>query len=294
MSLILIKDRDIDISKVKAPFCKVVFLKKFDLKKIKDKFPFAPFARKVLTGNVIKIKQKILLNEFVDIVIKVKVKLDGSYIVTDGQHRLTALAQLNEERDLFYYDLIVIEFYELDEREIQRNLNLGAPHTLRDHLKILDDGNVPFFNGTKRYCSHYFVPGKIIYTQTFRYLHYAKKNEQDVVVIRIDDIKDILQKIIKSDVVFINLFYSHALSLITDSQHTFYNPNVMSNVFRICFENNLNGDKMVKLITAIHNEKKYLHKLIEKRDPIAQKKIYSFIIDIVCPSINVRVIKGEF
>jgi len=90
-------------------------------------------------------------NEFFDNIISVVLKKNGKYEVIDGQHRITALGRL---RDNFYvtkYDLVLMIFQENISRKIYRQIDLGKPLKLQDHLRALDNNKNPFFELLRPY-----------------------------------------------------------------------------------------------------------------------------------------------
>jgi len=234
---------------VTSPSYTLKVLKNFPLQNIEKSFVIADFERLVSTRHVSKIVSSMASNEFFDNVISVVQKRNGQYEIIDGQHRITALGLLRDNYGVKKYNLLLMIFQERISRKIYRQINLGQPLKMQDHLRALDNNKTPFFVKLRPYFVHYNDGRLPKFEMILNALAYAKNGSpRGVRPLLLDRM---FESITEKDLKIIALF-SKALQkadpFVPKHHQKLYMFTIYRNIFRVGYENNFDSEMWDELI----------------------------------------------
>jgi len=278
---------------VTSPSYTLKILKDFTLKNLENAFIIADFERLLSKKHVNKILESMVRNEFFDNVISVVLKRNGLYEVIDGQHRITALGRLRDEYDITKYNLVLMIFQEKSSRKIYRQINLGKPLKMQDHLRALDNGKNPFFEVLRPHFVHYNDGRLPKFEMVLNALSYAKNGSPRAVSPYFIErmFKNITEKDLKVIISFSNAIKK--VEPFTPKQlQKIYTSSVYRNMFRVGYENKFDQGKWEEFITICKADKT-IDKLRVIKTIISIKDMYDHMIKRVGKQVGLNLEKVE-
>jgi len=159
------------------------------------KFEIAGFERQLYTHHLHGIIRNIQENNLLDDIITV-IPNGNKYKIIDGQHRFQAFVYLIKEKGLKKMKIVLrilsAPEFQKNGKEAYLTLDSAKPLTIRDILKVYDDGNVRFFNKLSRFCNHYGSRKKLSYVGVLAGIYYGLSGVPNV---NKRSIKGVLEKI---------------------------------------------------------------------------------------------------
>jgi len=278
---------------ITSPIYTLKVLKNFPLRSLKKTFVIADFERQVSMRHVKKILGSMAINEFFDNVISVVIKKNGKYEVIDGQHRITALEMLRDDFGVRNYNLVLMIFQEKASRKIYRQINLGKPLKMQDHLRALDNGKNPFFEKLRPHFVHYNDGNLPKFEMILNALSYAKNGSPRAVKPFLID--RLFTNITEEDLKIIQTF-SRALKnidpFIPRQRQKLYASSVYRNMFRIGYENNFDKTQWEDFI-AICKTDKASERLQDMRTIDAARELYNHMVKNVGKKVGLELQKVE-
>jgi len=276
-----------------SPSYTLKILKDFTLKNLENVFIIADFERLLSKKHVNRILESMVRNEFFDNVISVVLKRNGLYEVIDGQHRITALGRLRDEYDVTKYNLVLMIFQEKSSRKIYRQINLGKPLKMQDHLRALDNGKNPFFEMLRPHFVHYNDGRLPRFEMILHALSYAKNGSPRAVNSYF--LERMFKNIAEKDLRII-ISFSKAIKKvepITPRQlQKVYTSSVYRNMFRVGYENKFDQGKWEEFITICKADKT-IDKLHDMRTIAAVKELYAHMIKRVGKQVGLKLERVE-
>lgn len=278
---------------ITSPPYTLKILKNFPLRNLEKTFVIADFERLLNIRHVNKILRSMSTNEFFDNIISVVLKKNGQYEVIDGQHRITALGLLRDDFYVTKYDLVLMIFQEKASRKIYRQINLGKPLKLQDHLRALDNNKNSFFEKLRPHFVHY-NDGKLPKFETIlNALVYAKNGSPRAVQPLLLD--RMFRNITENDLKIIQIFSKELKKIepfIPKQRQKLYMSSVYRNMFRVGYENNFDKTQWENFITICKTDK-ISEKLQYIRTMSAVKELYSHMITNIGKKAGVQLQKVE-
>lgn len=141
-----------------------------------DKFLAADFERKKYPAHKNRIMKSIIENGLLKNDVHVWVN-NKKYMVIDGQHRIGAMKELLNDgfKGGFAINLNIIPANNgIEARKIYHEINMNVKSLVnKDIVKEFDDGNHPFFDKLRRYCTHYGDKKTVPFTNVIAAMKYA-------------------------------------------------------------------------------------------------------------------------
>jgi len=235
---------------IAIPKTEIIQFNNFDLSKLKQTFVIPNFERQLRGIHVRKIVEAIKDNRFYDNIIRVIRRNNGAFEVLDGQHRLAALWCVHKELHIKTYDLIIQIFDSNFTRIVFRRLNMGKPLLLQDHTRAFDDGTNPFFNKLRHLLAHENRSNKTTFTNMLHGLKYSKTGS--LITVKPHRLEKFIQTINKEDIEFCKIFLGALYYLSPTVPHTVhFKSAVFRNACRLSYENNLQHNDIIKLVSAM-------------------------------------------
>jgi len=278
---------------ITSPLYTLKVLKDFTLKNLESAFIIADFERHLSESHVNKILESMTRNEFFDNVISVVLKRNGLYEVIDGQHRITALGRLRDNYDITKYNLVLMIFQEKTSRKIYRQINLGKPLKMQDHLRALDNGKNLFFEKLRPHLIHYNDGRLPKFEMILNALSYAKNGSPRAV--RPYFIERLFKNITEKDLRTI-ISFSTAIKKVepfAPKQHQkIYTSSVYRNMFRVGYENKFDQARWEDFITICKADKT-IDKLQDMRSMASVRTLYDHMIKHVGKQVGLKLEKIE-
>ena len=231
---------------------------KVRLDQVWNKFEIANFERQLYRSHVNDIKKAVEKRRLVNFIITVWDKQDArKWLVFDGQHRLNALAELHEEKNLKSFPLVLMKIRaktEKEAREIYLALNSGKQLVSNDILKAYDNGHIYFFNELRNICAHHSGVERQTYLNALASLHYVKRG---VASLRKNFIEDFLRTIENFEVIRMKeLLQTMYIVSNNNTKNTIFFANVFRPLTRLYFEDfkNATGKKWENFIKSLEDD----------------------------------------
>jgi hypothetical protein len=252
----------------------------FALSQIDKKFNFADFERRVYTKHVKEIKRAIVAGKMIDNIITVHKKNGDKWNVIDGQHRLVALKALYTERNLTTYTLYlrILDDKKIADREAYIAINTGKALTIKDMLKVYDDGSNPFFNELKGVCSHYGSTNTLPYVAALFGYAYTKTSQ---VFRSKEDIEENIADVKPWDAARIHQFINTMYFVFgRDTRSQYYKAVVFRNLMKVFFEHYkafVEGDKNFEKFCKKLTNDRYIYANQTIRNNEVSAQMYSYL-----------------
>lgn len=203
-----------------------------------SKFIVAGFERKIYSRHLGKIREAIKEGNLHDTVITV-IPENNRYRIIDGQHRFAAMVKLLENKDFKDIPIFlrIVNNVESEEsgREVYLALDSGKPLTIRDILKIFDDGKHPFFNLLRTLCNHYGTGEYMTYAEILAAYEYAISGDP---FFSKDKVKDSVERMTQEEVYKLAYVLSNIYTVVGRPKDQFiYKSICFRNIVKVIWEN---------------------------------------------------------
>ena len=253
-------------------------LNHFPLKNLEKTFTIADFERQIRPRHVANMVVSMLNNVFFDNVLAVYIKRNGQFEIFDGQHRIESFGKLRDDHGITHYNLALMIFPERMARRIYRQINLGAPLRMEEHLRALDNGRHPFFTRLRPYFLHYNDGKYPKYEMILSALYYAKNGSPRAV--RALHLDRLFNNITPGDLDTI-IEFGRAMNkmepFVPKTRQPLYLFQVYRNMFRVGYENAFTQQLWEQLITEVKTDK-VIEELQLDSKAATVKRIYSYMV----------------
>lgn len=264
--------------KVESPPYTWKILNKFPLRNLEKTFTIADFERKLRPRHVANMVTSMLNNIFFDNVLSVFIKRNGQFEIFDGQHRIESFGKLRDDHGISYYNLALRIFPERIARRIYRQINLGAPLRMEEHLRALDNGRNQFFVRLRPYFLHYNDGKFPKYEMILSALYYAKNGSPRAV--RSLHLDRLFNNITPGDLDTIIQFgraMNHIEAFIPKKGQMLYYFQVYRNMFRVGYENAFDQKLWEQFITECKTDR-VVAELQKDTKAASVKRIYNYMV----------------
>jgi len=206
-------------------------LQEFELNRIsQSKFIVASFERRIYPRHLNQIRVAIQAGRMHDTIITV-IPEGNRFRILDGQHRFSAMMTLLKTKEFdsipIYLRIMKKVKGEENGRDVYLALDSGKPLTIRDILKVYDDGKQPFFNKLRMSCNHYGSKENLTFAGVLAAYHYAVSGDP---FFTRDHVKDAIGNMTEDDV--------HRLAYVITNMYTVLGRPREQFIYKaICFRN---------------------------------------------------------